>query len=155
MERHNAISQALPSTKASLAKQTNLHCTLEPEYKIGNKVLLSTKNINIKNVSPKMKPLWIVPFTILLANYNCNNCSLHLSRDLSWNLMYNTFLIIKIKPYVNNNSTLFPQPQVVKPGPLVQDRYVVEKVIEYRKAPRSGVTQYNVYWLGYSLEDDQ
>ena len=29
-ERHNATSQALTSTKASQAKQANLHCTLEP-----------------------------------------------------------------------------------------------------------------------------
>ena len=56
-ECHNATSQALTSAKASQAKQANLHCTLEPKHKVGDKVLLSTKNINIQNISPKMKPL--------------------------------------------------------------------------------------------------
>ena len=55
--RHTAESQALTRAKASPAKQANLYRTLEPKYKVGDKVLLFTKNINIKNVSLKMKPL--------------------------------------------------------------------------------------------------
>ena len=141
MERHNSTSQVLTGATASQAKQANLHHTLEPQYKVIDKVLLSTKNINIKKESPKMKPLWIGLFTILSANYNRNNCSLDLSSDPCLNLIYNTFHISKIKPYVNNNSTLVAQCQLEKPGPVSQDRYEVEKVIEYRKAPRTGVLQ--------------
>ena len=153
-ERHNGTSQALTNAKANQAKRANLHCTTEPLHKIGDKVLLSTKDINIENILHKMQPLWIGPFTMLSANYNCNNYSLDLSSDPSLNLIYNTFHISKIKTCVNNNSTLFPQRQLEKPGPVSQDRYEVEKVIEYRKAPRTGVLQYKVRWLGYSLEDD-
>ena len=57
MERHNTMSQALTSAKARQAKQAKLHRIPEPRHKVGDKVLLSTKNINIKNVSLKMKPL--------------------------------------------------------------------------------------------------
>ena len=56
---------------------------------------------------------------------------------------------------MNNNFNLFPQRQLKKPGPVSQNRYEVEKVIEYRKAPRTGVSQYKVRWLGYSHGDDQ
>ena len=154
-ERHNATSQALTDAKTSQAKQPNLYHTLEPQHTVGDKVLLSTKNINVKNVSPKMKPLWIGPFTILSANYNCNNYSLNLSSDRSLNLICNTFHISKIKTYMNNNSTLFPQCQLEKLGPVSQDRYGVEKVIEYRKAVRIVVPQYTVHWLGYSLKHNQ
>ena len=105
---HKASSQALTNAKASQAKQANLHCTPEPQHKVEDKVLLSTKNIKINNVSLKMKPLWIGPFTILSAHYNCNNYSLDLFSDLSLNLIYNTFHVSKIKPHVNNNSILFP-----------------------------------------------
>ena len=56
---------------------------------------------------------------------------------------------------MNNNSTLFPHRQLEKPGPVSLDRYEVEKVIEYCKAPQTGVPQYKVPWLGSSLEDDQ
>ena len=60
----------------------------------------------------------------------------------------------KIKAYVNNISILFPQRQLGKPGAVFQDRYEVEKVMEYHKPPRTGIPQWKVYWLGYSLEDD-
>ena len=102
-ERHNTTSQALTNAKTSQAKQANLYRTGEPQYKVRDKVLLSTKNSNIQNVSPKMKPLWIGLFTILSANYNCNNYSLDLSSDPSLNLICNTFHVSKIKPYVNNS----------------------------------------------------
>ena len=102
-----------------------------------------------------MKPLWIGPLTILSANYNCNNDSLDLSSDPSLKLIYNTFHISKVNPFVNNNYTLFLPRQLDKPGPVSQDIYKVDKVIEYRKALRTGVLQYKVCCSEYSLEDDQ
>ena len=45
---------------------------------------------------------------------------------------------------MNNNFKLFPQRQLEKPGPVSQDRYEVEKVIEYCKASGTGVPQYKV-----------
>ena len=56
---------------------------------------------------------------------------------------------------MNNNSTLIPQCQLEKPGPVSQDRYEVQKVIEYRNATQTGIPQYKFRWLGYLLEDDQ
>jgi len=35
------------------------------------------------------------------------------------------------------------------------DRYEVEKVLEYRTAPRTGQPQYKVRWVGYSHNNDQ
>ena len=102
-----------------------------------------------------MKRIWMGPFTILLANYKRNNYSLDLSSDPSLNLIYHTFHVSKVKPYVNNNSILFPQRQLEKPGPVSEDRYEVEKVMEYHKAPRTGIPQYKVRWLRYLLQDDQ
>ena len=101
-----------------------------------------------------MKPFCIGPFTSLSANYNRNNYSLDLLSDPSLNLISNTFHVSKVKPYVNNNTTLFLQRQLEKPGAVSQARYEVEKVIEYRKAPLTGVPQYKVRWAGYSLEDN-
>ena len=139
------MSQALTNAKASQAKQANLHHALQPQHKITDKVLLSTKNIKFKNISPKIKLVWIGPLTILSATDNRNNYSLDLSSDPSLNLTYNTFHISKVKPCVNNNSILFLQRQIKKQWPVSQDRYEVEKVIEYYKAPRTGVQQYKVH----------
>ena len=56
MEGHKATCQAMTSAKASQTNQANLHHTLKTKHKVGDKVLFSTKNININNISPKMKP---------------------------------------------------------------------------------------------------
>ena len=105
-ERHNAISQELTNAKPSQAKHANLHHAPEPWHKVIDIVLLSTKYINIKKVLHKMKCLCMEPFPILWANYNYNNYSLDLSSNPSLNHIYNTFHLSKVKPYMNNNSTL-------------------------------------------------
>ena len=56
---------------------------------------------------------------------------------------------------MNNNSTLFSQRQFDKPGPVAQERYEDEKVIECCTGLQTGVAQYKLCWLAYSLEDDQ
>ena len=111
--------------------------------------------MNIKKVLAAMKPLWIGPFTILSENYNRNNYSLDLSSDPSLNLIYNTFHVGKINPYMNDKSILFTECQLEKSGPILQDRCEVEKVIANRKTPRPDIPQYKVPWLEYSLKDDQ
>ena len=118
MEHHNASSKALTNDRACYAKQANLPQSPEPQHKVGNKVLVSTTNINIKNVSTKLKSPCTGPITILLANYKCNNYSLYLSRDPSLNVTYNNFHISKVNSFAYNNSTLFPQLEVEKPGPV-------------------------------------
>ena len=58
-EQHYATSSTLPNAKASQAKQAkqaNLHCTLQPQHNVGDKVLVSSVNINIEPESRKMKP---------------------------------------------------------------------------------------------------
>ena len=153
-EYHNFTSQALTNTKGSKAKQANLRRTSELLYNIGVRVLLSTNNINIKKVSLKMKPIWIGLLTITTANYINNHYSLNLSTDPSQNVICNGFHICIIKAYMNNNSTLFPQCELAKTGPVTQDRYEVQKVLEYRKTLRTSIPQYKIYWFGYALADE-
>ena len=56
---------------------------------------------------------------------------------------------------MKNNSTLFPQRQLEILGPVSQERCEVERVLEYRKELPTGVLQYKVHCLGYSLDDNQ
>ena len=44
-----------------------------PRWQIGQKVLLSSQNINLPNVNKKMKPRWLRPFPITQVDYNRNN----------------------------------------------------------------------------------
>ena len=91
----------------------------------------------MKNILPKIKPIWMEPFSILFTNYNRNDYRLDLSTHPSLNLICHTFHISKVKPYMNNNSTVLPLCQLDKPGPVPADRYEVKKATEYPKAPRT------------------
>ena len=102
-----------------------------------------------------MKGLWIVLFNFPSVNYYSNNYSLDLCTDPSLNLIYNFFHVRKVKLCMNTKSTLFPLRQLAKPGPVLQYRYELNKLVEYRRALRTSVLQQKVHWLGYSLKNYQ
>jgi hypothetical protein len=141
--------------KQEQARYANKRKTKEPLLSTGQLVLLSTENINIPNVAPKVKPRWIGPFPVIRADYQRNNYQLNLSSQQDLSLIHNIFHISKLKPYVKNNDSQFPQRELIKPGPVEEDRYEIEKVLEFRTAPRTGKPQYKVRWLGYGITDDQ
>ena len=43
---------------------TNRHCIPAPSYQVGNKVWLSTKNLQTKRVSQKLDMRWAAPFKV-------------------------------------------------------------------------------------------
>jgi len=107
------------------------------------------------NTSRKLKPRWVGPFRIQHGNRKLNNYTLDLSRDNRHSLIYNTFHISKIKPYIENDSTNFPgrhEEQAVK---VKDGRWEVERVFEFRTTPRTGQSQYLVRSKGYGSDDDE
>jgi len=137
------------------AHNANKRRIKEPQLNIGQLVLLSSENINIPNTAPKLKPRWLGRFPVTSTDYQRKNYGLDLRSKPELSLIYNTFHISKVKPYLENNDNKFPLRGLSKPGLVEDDRYEVEKVLEYRTAPRTGQPQYKVRWLGYSHNDDQ
>ena len=80
-ERHLDTSRNLYTSKVRQAKQANKKRSPAPLLSKGQKVLLSTENINLPNISRKLKPRWIGPFRIKHYNKRRNNYSLDLSTD--------------------------------------------------------------------------
>jgi len=64
--------------------------------------------------------------------------------DRQLSLMHNTFHISKIKPYVENNATNFLGDYEEQPGEVMEGRWEVEQVLEFRTAPCTGQSQYLV-----------
>ena len=95
-------------------------------------------------MAPKLNPKWLGPFTVTAANYQRRNYSLNFSTEPSLNLIYDTFHVNKLKSYIPNNDKEFPGHKLEKPGPVEDDRWEVEKVLEFRLAPRTGERQYKV-----------
>jgi len=63
-ERHFDTSHTLYSSKVKLAKQANKKRSVPPLLSASQKVLLSTENINLLNMSRKLKSRWVGPFYI-------------------------------------------------------------------------------------------
>jgi len=154
-ERHLDSSRNLYSSKVKQAKQANKKRSVPPLLSPGQKVLLSTENLNLLNTSRKLKPRWVGPFRIQHVNRKRNNYTLDLSSDSRLSLIHNTFHISKIKPYVENNSTNFPGHHEEQPGEVTKGRWEVKRVLEFRTAPRTGKSQYLVRCKGYGSDDDE
>jgi len=124
-ERHLDTSRNLYSSKVKQAKQANKKRSVPPLLSAGQKVLLSTENINFLTTSRKLKPRWVGPFRIQHVNRKRNNYTLDLSTDSRLSLIHNTFHISKIKPYIENDSTNFPGRHEEQPGEVTEGRWEV------------------------------
>jgi len=154
-ERHLDTTRNLYSSKLKQAKQANKKRSVPPLPSAGQKVLLSTENINPLNTSRKLKPRWVGPFRIQHVNRKRNNYTLDLSTDSRLSLSHNTFHISKIKPYVENDSTNFPGHHEEQPDEVTEGRWEVERVLEFRTTPPTGKSQYLVLWKGYGSNNDE
>jgi len=154
-ECHLDTSRNLYSSKVKQAKQPNKKRSVPPLLSAGQKVLLSTKNINLLNTFRKLKPRWVGPFCIQHVNKKRNNYTPELSMDRRLSLIHNTFHISKIKPYVENDSTNFPCRHQEQPGEVTEGRWEVERVLVFRTAPHPRKSQYLVRWKGYGSDDNE
>jgi len=154
-EGHLDTSRNLYSSKVKQAKQANKKRSVLPLLAAGQKVLLSTENLNLLNTSRKLKPRWVRQFRIQHVNGKRNNYTLDLSKDSRLSLIHNSFRISKIKPYVQNISTNIPGHHDEQTGEVTEGRWEVERILEFRTAPRTGKSQYLLHWKGYESDDDQ
>jgi len=154
-QRHLDTSRNLYSSKVKQAKRANKKQSVPLLLSAGQKVLLSTGNRNILNTSRKLKPRWVGPFRIQHVNRKWNNYTLDLSTDSRLSFIHNTFHISKIKPYVENDSTNFPGHHEEQPGEVSEGRWEVERVLEFRTAPRTGKSQYLVHWKGCGSDENK
>jgi len=75
--------------------------------------------------------------------------------DSRLSLIPNTFHFSRIKAYVANDSRNFPGRYNQQRGELMEGRWEVEQVLEFRTAPHTGKRQYLVGWKGYRSDDNE
>ncbi len=64
----------------------------EEQYRVGDRVLLSTKNLNLKGVSNKLKPHFVGPFTVS-ALVGSNAVRLNLPSSMRMHPVFNISLL--------------------------------------------------------------
>ena len=100
----------------------------------------------------KLKPKWLGPYKIIGHDYQRQNYMLDLSIAPGLEGIDNIFHVELPKPYKDNNALKFPNREQPQPGPLVGDRWEVERILEFILQARTKKPQYKVCWTGYILD---
>ena len=117
------------------------------KFKEGDLVLLNNKNLRTPDESAKLRLRFIGPFRIV-KQMSPDNFKLDLPDNLR---IHNNFHVNLLKPYIPNDSALFPNQTVSPPEPIQMIghvEYEVERIIDIRRRHRR--TQYLIKWKGYS-----
>ena len=130
-----------------------------PEYKIGDKVMLSTLNRRREYKSKhqrrcaKFMPRFDGPYVIVDVHLDASTVTLDM--PMSPNL-FPTFHTSNIKPWLANDDIRFPSRTLEEPGPINvngQDEFLVDSIIDHKKIGRG--FRYLVHFSGYGHENNR
>jgi hypothetical protein len=139
------ILKAQQSQKTQADKHRRDHT-----FQIGDQVMLSTKNLHFSTSSRKLLPRWVGPFNIVKQIHK-DTFELDLRGTFH---IHPTFHVALLKPYQENDPTIFPNRTQDPPALIIidnEEEYHVKKILKHRKIGKK--TQYLVQWEGYHIED--
>jgi hypothetical protein len=149
----------LLAAKISQAHHANKGRSIDPEFAVGDKVMLKTAHRRRDYMQrkggrvAKFMPRWDGPYELLEVFPESSTYKLALLNAPS---CCATFHVSLLKRHIENNNELFPGRQMDRPGPIVTAKgsteYFVGKIIDERPCGRG--RQYLVRWKGYGPEAD-
>ena len=93
------------------------------------------------------------PYTITRAFPDTSSYTLDLPPSMN---IFPTFHVSLLRPYVENDGSLFPGREDARPGPVVgpngEEEWFVEQILDRKRAGRGW--RYLVRWQGYGPEHD-
>ncbi|KAF7759859.1 hypothetical protein Agabi119p4_11554 [Agaricus bisporus var. burnettii] len=150
----------LLAAKIYQAHYANAHRAPEPVIKEGDRVLLDTANLRREHLGKgqgrvaKLMPRWDGPYSVIKAHPDSSSYTLNLTGISN---IHPTFHVSRLKPFRENDNTVFPSRGFAEPGPICTDEgtweHTVEKVIDERARGRG--KQYLVRWVGFGPEHDE
>jgi hypothetical protein len=121
---------------------------IEKSYKIGKKVLLSTKYLNINHgkTNRRLLPKWIGPFKVV---QKVGPVSYKLEMNPGWRV-HPVFHVSLLELYKTDGRIRPPPPPIELEGAL---EYEVETILKHRTTERKRPkTSYLIQWKGYGPE---
>jgi transposase InsO family protein len=156
---HQKAKEALESTRASMNKYYDQHRLPQPEFEVGDQVMLNAKNIRTKRPTKKLAPKLYGPFRVLAK---IGSRSYRLELQERWRI-HNVFHASLLEPHRANP---FQQRPVSRPLPEEVDgglEYEVEAILqsEIRTSRRRQGNRYRnirtlyflVKWKGYPEDE--
>lgn len=123
----------------------------DPDYGVGQEVLLSSKNIPLKHPgSNKLLPRWLGPFRVAKR---VSSVAYKLELPNTMSRLHPVFHVSLLKPYYSDGSYQPPPPVLLQDG---SEEYEVETILSHRdrSLPNSThtVREYLIKWKGYTHE---
>ena len=143
------------TAKTVQAHNANKHRRPEPNYKVGDKVMLDSRNIRRRikrnGRSAKFYPRYLGPFEIIKAKPESSNYKLKLSPAVDFESIHPVFHAKLLRRYIPNDPKKYPAREPARPPPLVPEdnQYEVETILDHDR--RRG---YLVRWAGYDQSED-
>ena len=149
-ERHEEARAALVRSQEEMKRQTDRSRKEAEEYKVGDKVLISTKDFLrelIKRATKKLTEKFIGLYMVRKI-VSENAVELELPVSLWIHLVVNVRRIVKYREQVEGQKKI-PPPPIKIAG---EKEYEVEEILDRQE--KRGKMKYLVKWKGYTAEEN-
>ena len=145
-EVHEEAQAALKKAQDDMKVYADHRCSEAPEYKVGDKVMLSTQNLNIaERPTHKLTERWAGPYRVTKIVLS-NAIQLDLPPAMKIHPVVN---VSHVKPWKLEGQNKLTLPPIKIQG---EKEYEVEEVLDSRR--HRGIVEYRVRWKGYTAEHD-
>ena len=149
-ERHEKARAALVKSQEEMKRQVDRSREKAEEYRVGDKVLISTKDFSaelMKRVTKKLSEKFIGLYVVKKI-VSENVVELEFLASLRIHLVVNVRRLVKYREQVEGQKKI-PPPSVKVDG---EKEYEVEEILDRQE--RRGKTRYLVKWKGYTAEEN-
>ena len=149
-ERHEEARAALVRSQKEMKRQANRSRKEAEEYRVGDRVLISTKDFSMelmKRATKKLMEKFIGPYMVRKI-VSENVVELELPASLRIHPVVNVRRIVKYREQVEGQKKIPPPPVEV----ASEKEYEVEEILDRQE--RRGKTKYLVKWKGYTAEEN-
>jgi len=149
-EVYEEVEAALKKSQEEMRKYANKKRSKVEEYKVGDWVLLSTKDLKYQmkgKRSEKLTERFVGPYQVK-GIISTNAIELDLPSTVKIHLVVNVSRVCRYKDQVEGQKKERPAPVIIKG----EEEYKVEKILN--KKNFRGKDQYLVWWKGYMAEEN-
>ena len=149
-ERHEEARAALVKSQEEIKRQMDKNRKEAEKYRVGDKVLISTKDFSaklMKRATKKLMEKFIGPYVVKKI-VSENAVELELPVSLRVYPVVNVRRLVKYREQVEGQKKI-PPPPVKVDG---EKEYEVEKILDRQET--RGKTRYLVKWKGYTVEEN-
>jgi len=147
---HIFCRDALQRAKDKQARRLNKFRRCDVRYKVGDRVLLSTKHLQLKLPGYKLTARYLGPFEVKeIPGNNPNVVRLHLPDAPMELRQHPVFNVEQVRPYYKRPERLALAKAI---APLHGTRWLIDGVVARRRRKFTDATEYLVVWHGFGLE---